>query len=170
MVKVILVDNDDNEIGTEEKLAAHTNPRLHRAFSIFTFNSRGEVLLQKRADSKYHCPGLWANTCCSHPSPGEDTIDSAHKRLMQEMGFDTELERKFVFIYRAEFENGLIEHEFDHVFFGRYDENPLVNSDEVSEFRWVSIEKLIDDIEKTPEIYTPWLRIIIKEHGHHFMS
>jgi len=156
---VILVDENDNMVGTAEKMDAHINPRLHRAFSIIIFNSKDEVLIQKRALDKYHTPGLWANTCCSHPRPGEELEAAAHRRLQEEMGFDTALARVFSFIYEAKFENGVTEKEYDHVLFGRWDGTPIKNPAEVADYKWIAKNALTEDIKKNPEIYTPWFRI-----------
>ena len=165
MIKeVILVDKNDEEIGIEEKVKAHQEGKLHRAFSIFIFNSKGQLLLQRREKTKYHCGGLWSNTCCSHPRPGETLKDATHRRLKEEMGFDCEIKKSFHFVYQVEFNNGLIENEYDHVFIGKFDGDPNPNPDEVDAWKWVSIDGLKEDIDKNPEQYTPWLKIIIKEH------
>jgi isopentenyl-diphosphate delta-isomerase len=158
----VLVDENDNEIGIEEKIKAHENGgKLHRAFSIFVFNSRGELLLQKRAETKYHAPGLWTNTCCSHPRPGESLEDAVHRRLKEEMGFDCELKRVFHVIYKADVGNGLTEWEFDHVFIGKFDGEPKPNPEEASDWKWVSLEEVERDVKEHPEKYTPWFRIIL---------
>ncbi len=163
MEQVILVDENDNQIGAEEKLKAHQNGgKLHRCFSILVFNSKGELLLQQRALSKYHCGGLWTNTCCSHPRPGEVTGEAAHRRLKEEFGFDTEFKELFTFIYRAGFDNGLTEWEFDHVFVGTYDGKPDPNPEEIGDYMWISPEELRKDVEENPEKYTPWFRIILE--------
>ena len=159
--RVILVDANDNEIGTEEKLLAHELGKLHRALSILIFNSQSKLLLQKRAECKYHCGGLWSNTCCSHPRPGESVEDAASRRLKEEMGMDCELKKKFSFRYRAEFENGLTEHEIDHVLIGRCDAEPILNPEEVGEYKWVDMEELNKDILQNSDDYTPWFRKII---------
>ena len=159
--KVILVDEQDNYLGFEEKIKAHQEGRLHRAFSIFIFNSKNELLLQKRSSNKYHTPGLWTNTCCSHPQPNRELIQEAQLRLRKEMGINCKLNEMFSFIYIAEFENGLIEHEFDHVFFGRYDEIPVPDSNEVSDWKWILLIELNNDIESYPKKYTPWLKICL---------
>ena len=164
MEEVILVDKDDNQIGTEEKIKAHIDAKLHRAFSILIFNNNKELLLQQRALSKYHCPGLWTNTCCSHPRPGEETEDAAYRRLVEEMGFKTGLQEIFSFIYEAKFDNNLTEHEVDHVFKGIYNTDPVINKEEVNDFKWIKLDDLIKDIEKQPENYTTWFRIIIKKY------
>jgi len=177
MEKLILVDENDRETGEEEKLKAHKDGKLHRAFSIFVFNSRGELLLQRRALGKYHSPGLWTNTCCSHPRPGESLMDAAHRRLAEEMGFDCPLKEAFSFIYRVEFENGLIEHEFDHVILGKCDAKPDPDPEEVEEWKWVSLSDVIEDVRKRPGRYTYWFRIAVErlakwleENGDNFLN
>lgn len=162
MEKIILVNGKDKEVGSMEKLKAHKNGgTLHRAFSIFVFNSRGEMLIQKRAAGKYHCAGLWTNTCCSHQNPGETLEEAAHRKLRQEMGFDTGLKEILKFTYRAEFDNGLTEHELDHVFVGRYDGKVSPNPREAEDYRWVDVKHLKEDIAQSPGKYTPWLRIVL---------
>jgi len=160
---VVLVDENDNEIGVEEKLKAHEEGKLHRAFSIFVFNSKNELLLQRRALNKYHSAGLWTNTCCSHPKPDEDILLSAHRRLKEEMGFDCELKEIFTFKYKALFANGLIEHEFDHVFIGHYEKNPNPDPDEVYSYEWVDLPTLSKKIKTNPEQYTEWLKICFEK-------
>ena len=160
-MKVVLVDEKDNEIGTEDKLAAHKEGELHRAFSIFVFNSKKELLLQKRSSEKYHSSELWSNTCCGHPGKGKDINNEARNRLNEEMGFDCHLEEKLSIIYKVKLENGLTEHEYDHVFFSKYDNNPKPNPNEVLEWKWMSLKELKLDIESNPSKYTAWLRIII---------
>jgi len=162
--QVILVNDNDEQIGTMPKLEAHEKAVLHRAFSVFIFNDKGELLLQQRAAAKYHSPMLWANTCCSHQRDGEGNIDAGKRRLMEEMGFVTELKEVFSFIYYAPFDNGLTEHEFDHVMVGSYDKNPDINRDEVEDFKWMALEAVKTDIEVQPEIYTAWFKIIFKEY------
>lgn len=161
MESVILVDYQDKELGTMEKLAAHQKGLLHRCFSILVFNSKNELLIHKRADGKYHCGGLWTNTCCSHQRPGESTLNAAHRRLKEEMGFDCDLVEKFNFIYKAKFDNGLTEHEFDHVLFGKYDGDVEPDATEVSDYAWLSLDDLRKKIKTHPESYTPWFRIIL---------
>jgi len=156
---VILVDEKDNQVGLMPKLDAHEKGILHRAFSIFIFNSDYKLLLQKRASSKYHSGGLWTNTCCSHPRDGEDTIDAANRRLYEEMGIKTSLRKVFDFIYRAELDNNLIENEFDHVFYGVYNEDPILNTDEADDFKWIDMETLKNDIDNNPGQYTVWFKI-----------
>jgi|SRR5690606_32595024 len=156
---VVLVDEDDKETGTMEKMEAHEKGALHRAFSIFIFNSKGELLLQQRALNKYHSPGLWTNTCCSHPRPGEAVEDAAHRRLAEEMGMECGLDYHFRFLYKASFDNGLIEHELDHVFFGTSDTLPVLNSEEVAGYRYIGMKLLEKELSESPENYSPWLRI-----------
>ena len=161
---VVLVDENNIEIGVEEKLKAHQDAKLHRAFSIFVFNSKGELLLQQRAKEKYHCSSLWTNTVCSHPKPNESLEKAVHRRLIEEMGFDCDLKGLFSFIYKAEFNNGLTEYEYDFVFVGRYDNEKIVpNSDEVMNYKWITLDNLKKDVEKNPEKYTPWIKIILEK-------
>jgi len=157
---VILVDENDNPLGFEEKLKAHQDGKMHRAFSIFIFNSTNQLLLQQRSTSKYHSGDLWTNTCCSHPRPDEQVVNAAHRRLKEEMGFDCELNEAFTFTYKVHFENGLIEHEYDHVLVGRYNQDPILNLEEAQDFRWVDLKVLENLIFKNPKIYTEWLKII----------
>ncbi len=157
--KVILVDKNDNQVGLMPKIEAHEKGVLHRAFSIFIFNSKYELLLQKRASSKYHSGGLWTNTCCSHPREGEDILDAANRRLNEEMGIKTSLRKVYDFIYKAELDNQLTEHEFDHVFYGVSDNNPILNKDEAEDFKWVDMETLNNDIIKNEDNYTVWFKI-----------
>jgi len=159
--RVILVDENNNEIGTEEKLAAHKAGKLHRAFSIFVFNPEGKLLLQKRAASKYHSGGLWTNACCSHPRPDEKLEEAIHRRLTEEMGFDCNLSHAFDFVYSADFSNGLKEHEFDHVFIGTYDGTIKPNPSEADSFKWIDPIKLKDDTKIHPEKYSEWFKISI---------
>lgn len=163
MEQVILVDENDNQIGVEEKLKVHEEGKLHRCFSIFVFNTKGELLLQRRALNKYHCGGLWANTCCSHPRPDEDLNDAVHRRMVEEMGFDCDLKEVFMFTYRAEFDNGLTEHEFDHVFMGVCDIEPKPNPEEVASYKYISVKDLLKEFEDNPNIYAVWLKIALKE-------
>ncbi|MDG1527627.1 MAG: isopentenyl-diphosphate Delta-isomerase [Polaribacter sp.] len=161
--QVILVDKNDNQIGLMPKMEAHEKALLHRAFSVFTFNEKGQLLLQQRASDKYHSPLLWTNTCCSHQRNGETSLEAGKRRLQEEMGFTCDLEEVFSFIYKAPFDNGLTEHELDHVMVGRYNENPIINKDEVESFKWMTLEEVKDDIENNPQIYTEWFKIIFKE-------
>ncbi|MEA3230070.1 MAG: isopentenyl-diphosphate Delta-isomerase [archaeon] len=158
---LILVDENDNELGFEEKMKAHENGgKLHRAFSIFVFDDDKKMILQKRADSKYHCGGLWTNTCCSHPAPGESLEDAVHRRLKEEMGFDCELKEIMSFTYKASFENGLTEWEFDHVFIGSYGRRIIPDPAEVGDIKAVSVNDLKRYIKDCPNIYTPWFKIV----------
>ncbi len=161
MVKphVILVDKNDHQIGVMEKLEAHEKGLLHRAFSVFIFNNQGQLMIHQRALSKYHSPGLWTNTCCSHQQIGETCIEAAQRRLNEEMGFDCEMEEIFQFIYRAEFSNGLVEHEYDHVFIGHYDEQPNINTDEVNAWKWICPKELDADLRANPNSYTEWFKL-----------
>ena len=159
VTEVILVDEQDVEIGTMEKMEAHKKALLHRAFSVFIFNRKGEMLLHQRASNKYHSPNLWTNACCSHPMPGEATIDAAHRRLQEEMGFDTPLEKLFHFTYKTSFENGLTEHEFDHVFVGTYDGPIEPNSGEVKDFCFMKTEAIVDSMLRHHHKYTSWFQI-----------
>lgn len=159
--KVILVDSKNNQIGLMPKMEAHIKGVLHRAFSIIIFNSKSEILLQKRASTKYHTPNLWSNTCCSHQRDGESNITAGRRRLIEEMGFVTELYEFDSFIYKVNFSSGLIEHEYDHIMLGLYDKDPLLNPLEVDDFRWISIDDLSSDIKNNPDIYTAWFKIII---------
>lgn len=161
---VVLVDREDNELGLMEKQQAHIAGLLHRAFSVFIFNSKGELMLQQRAASKYHSPTLWTNTCCSHPRENETYKDAANRRLMEEMGFESELSFKFHFIYKANLDNGLTEHELDHVFVGTFDGEPKLNSDEVMAYRWVEMDDLKKDMKKNPQNYTAWFKIIFDQY------
>tara|TARA_B000000609_G_C24008654_1_gene258895 strand:+ start:46 stop:564 length:519 start_codon:yes stop_codon:yes gene_type:complete len=159
MENVILVDEKDNQVGLMPKLEAHQKGLLHRAFSVFIFNSDYKLLLQKRASSKYHSGGLWTNTCCSHPRDGEDIIDAANRRLDEEMGIKTSLRKVFDFIYTAELDNNLIENEFDHVLYGVYDIDPILNKEEAEDFKWIDMETLKNDIENNTDQYTVWFKI-----------
>lgn len=161
MEKVILVNEKDEEIGAEEKLLAHQQGLLHRAFSIFLFNSAGEMLIHKRAEGKYHSAGLWTNACCSHPRPSEQTHDAAIRRLYEELGLKTELTYLFNFSYKSEFDNGLTEHELDHVFFGVSDNKPTPNKDEISDYKYVSPDQILLDIEAHPDQYSFWFKKIV---------
>ncbi len=162
MSDIALVDIHGNETGSMEKLAAHEQGMLHRAFSIFIFNELDELLLQQRAHSKYHSAGLWSNTCCSHPYPGEKILVAAHRRLQEEMGFDCDLNEIFSLTYKASVGNGLTEHEYDHVLVGHCTASPQVNPDEVQEWKWVSLASLSEEIQRFPDNYTHWLKLIIK--------
>ena len=156
---VVLVDEQDQQLGIMEKMAAHIVPRLHRAFSIFIFNSKGELLLQQRAMSKYHSPGLWTNTCCSHPYNGETLEQATARRLKEEMGLTCDMHEVFTFVYKAPVGLGLIEHEFDHVWFGQCDDIPVINTDEVAAFKYMSLNDIAEDLKAHPEQYTEWFKI-----------
>ena len=160
--KVVLVDKEDFQLGLMPKLEAHRKGVLHRAFSVFVFNSSKLLLMQKRSSLKYHSPGLWTNTCCSHQRDGESTVDAAKRRLNEEMGLNVDLKETFSFIYKANLENGLIEHEFDHVLVGFTDFNPDINTNEVEDWKWIDLSFLELDLDKNPNIYTEWFKIIFK--------
>ena len=161
--EIILVDENDNEIGTGEKFEVHKLGQLHRAFSIFIFNSKGELLIQKRAGSKYHSGGLWSNTCCSHPKPSESLEITAHRRLKEEMGIDCDLEEIYKFIYKTKFENGLTEHEYNHVLVGRSDDTPIVNPEEAEDWKWIDVCLLSGDVKSNPDKYTYWFKISLDD-------
>lgn len=163
MIEVILVDKNDVQIGTMEKMEAHKRGLLHRAFSIFIFNSNGEFLLQQRAPNKYHNGGLWTNTCCSHPLPGENVLKAAYRRLSEEMGFTTSLSPAFNFIYNATFDNGLIEHEFDHVFTGIYEGEIKVDKTEISDYCYKKLKDIDDSFQTHPQKYTEWFKIALPQ-------
>ena len=160
---VILVDEKDNQLGLMPKMEAHEKAELHRAFSVFIFNSKGELMLQQRAAHKYHSPLLWTNTCCSHQRNGETNIEAGERRLVEEMGFKANLKEIFSFIYKAPFDNGLTEHELDHVMVGYFDGLPEINPEEVASFKWMSLEAVKEDIKLRPNLYTAWFKIIFKE-------
>ena len=161
---VILVDVQDNQIGLMPKLEAHEKGVLHRAFSVFIFNNKGELMLQRRALSKYHSPGLWTNTCCSHQRDGESNILAAKRRLNEEMGFVAELIEKTSFVYKANFDNGLTEHELDHIIVGKYNHSPVINSSEVDSWKWMSMEDIRNNINDQPHNYTAWFKIIFEKY------
>ncbi|NJB82654.1 isopentenyl-diphosphate Delta-isomerase [Wenyingzhuangia aestuarii] len=163
MDQVILVNEQDEPIGTMEKIEAHEKALLHRAFSVFVFNDAGELMLQQRAADKYHSPLLWTNTCCSHQKVGETNIQAGKRRLQEEMGFTTELKDVCSFIYKAPFDNGLTEHEFDHVLTGIYNDEPNLNPDEAEAYKWISLEDVKKDMETNPEKYTAWFLIIFEK-------
>ena len=163
---VILVNEKDEQIGLMPKLEAHQKAVLHRAFSVFVLNSKNEIMLQQRAHQKYHSPLLWTNTCCSHQREGESNIQAGSRRLFEEMGFITELKELFHFIYKAPFDNGLTEHELDHVMIGYYNEAPLINPEEVENWKWMKIEDVKTDMELQPVLYTVWFKIIFDEFYH----
>ena len=165
--QVVLVDEKDNPIGLMPKMEAHERAVLHRAFSVFILNGKGELMLQQRANHKYHSPGLWTNTCCSHQRDGESNIDAGQRRLHEEMGFTTELTELTSFIYKASFDNGLTEHEFDHIMLGRYEDNPVINPDEVAAWKWKPLAEVKKDVEANPKNYTVWFVIIFAKFYDH---
>ena len=164
---VILVNEFDEQIGLMPKLEAHEKAVLHRAFSVFVINKDNEIMLQQRASHKYHSPLLWTNTCCSHQREGETNLQAGSRRLFEEMGFETELKELFHFIYKAPFDNGLTEHELDHVMIGYFDENPVINPLEVENWKWMKIEDIKADMALNPDIYTIWFKIIFDKFYHY---
>jgi len=168
--QVVLVNRNDEPVGTMEKMKAHEQAVLHRAFSIYIFNSKGEVLLHRRALEKYHSGGLWTNTCCSHPRPGEDIADAANRRLMEEMGMEASLTHLFHFVYKSPMENGLTEHELDHVFLGISDDAPNPVPEEVCEWKYVDPEVLIAAIDIAPEQYTSWFKLSLSRVLEHLQT
>ena len=168
--KVILVDKEDFQLGLMPKMEAHRKGVLHRAFSIFIFNKSNSLLLQKRSKLKYHSPGLWTNTCCSHQRDGESTIEAAKRRLNEEMGFNVDIKEIFSFIYKANLKNGLTEHEFDHVLVGHTDLNPKINIKEVEDWKWVDMSFLEQDLDRNPNIYTEWFKIIFKKVKRYILT
>lgn len=163
---VILVNQNDEQIGLMPKMEAHEKAVLHRAFSVFVLNDKNEIMLQQRAKHKYHSPLLWTNTCCSHQRDGETNLQAGNRRLNEEMGFETELKELFHFIYKAPFDNGLTEHELDHVMIGYYNEEPKINPEEVESWKWMGIEEVQNDMQLHPEVYTVWFKIIFEEFYH----
>ncbi|OIQ30716.1 MAG: isopentenyl-diphosphate delta-isomerase [Bacteroidetes bacterium MedPE-SWsnd-G2] len=162
--KVILVDETGKAIGLMPKMEAHEKALLHRAFSVFVFNKQNELMLQKRAAHKYHSPSLWTNTCCSHQRDGEGNVEAGRRRLQEEMGFVTDLEEVTSFMYKAPFDNGLTEHEFDHILVGKFNEEPNINPDEVEDWKWMSLEAVKADMAVNPEDYTAWFKIIFEKY------
>ena len=167
--EVVLVNSEDQEIGTMEKLEAHEKGLLHRAFSVFLFNDKGEMLIQKRADSKYHSAGLWSNSCCSHPAKNESVEDAAKRRLIEEVLIETEVKSVFKFEYRAELNRNLVEHELDHVLIGFCNSFDQINPKEVSEMKFLSVDEIQRDIAENPNKYSAWFNIIMKEHWDKFL-
>lgn len=167
---VILVNENNEQLGLMGKMEAHRKGVLHRAFSVFVFNKKGELLLQQRALDKYHSPGLWTNTCCSHQRDGESNIKAGKRRLEEEMGFSCALEEMFHFVYKASFDNGLTEHELDHVMVGHFDGDPKINTEEVAAFKWMSMQAVKSDMEKRPGLYTAWFKIIFKEYEQRLVA
>ena len=166
---VILVNTNDEQIGLMPKMEAHEKAVLHRAFSVFVLNEKNEIMLQQRASHKYHSPLLWTNTCCSHQRDGETNLQAGNRRLQEEMGFETELKELFHFIYKAPFDNGLTEHELDHVMIGYYNGEPKINPEEVENWKWMGIEEVQKDMQSHPEVYTVWFKIIFDEF-HHYLE
>ena len=160
---VILVDEQDNELGVMPKMEAHLKGVLHRAFSVFLFNDNGELLLQKRASSKYHSPSLWTNTCCSHPRKNETIIAAAQRRLQEEMGISADLSVQFSFKYKAELDQGLIEHELDHVLIGTFNGKPELNAEEAEDWKYISTAELTKEIQKHPNQFTEWFKICLEQ-------
>ena len=165
--KVVLVNEKDEKIGLMPKMEAHEKALLHRAFSVFVFNDKNELMIQQRALHKYHSPGLWTNTCCSHQRDGESNIDAGKRRLQEEMGFSTDLKETISFIYKAPFDNGLTEHEYDHMLLGKYNGEPNINPDEVAAWKWMSMEAVEKDMKDNPAIYTAWFKIIFDKFREH---
>lgn len=165
--EVILVNEKDEWLGLEEKMEAHKRGLLHRAFSVFVLNSNNEVLMQQRAAEKYHSGGLWSNTCCSHPRAGESTLQAAHRRLQEEMGFDCELEKIFTFRYKAEVDNMLIENEYDHIYIGYFDGMPALNEEEVAQYKFVALDELAEWVAREPEAFTVWFRMVLPKFVEH---
>jgi isopentenyl-diphosphate delta-isomerase len=164
---VILVDENDRQIGVMPKLEAHKKAVLHRAFSVFIFNDKNELMLQQRTLKKYHSPGLWTNTCCSHQREGESNIEAGKRRLQEEMGFVTDLRESISFIYKAPFDNGLTEHEYDHVLIGHYNDEPKIIEDEVANWKWIALDDVNTDLKTHPEHYTAWFKIIFDKFYNH---
>ena len=165
---VILVDENDRQTGTCEKLEAHQRGLMHRAFSIFLFNKNGDFLLQQRANEKYHTPGLWSNTCCSHPRPDEEMEEALERKLFQEMGIHSLVEKVFDFAYRADFENGLVENEVDHVYFGEYNDSPNPNPSEIQSWKYSSFEEIKEEIAKHEASFTPWFKLVFERVNEHY--
>jgi len=168
--EVILVDFNDNPVGTMPKMEAHEKAILHRAFSVFILNKEGQLMLQQRALHKYHSPGLWTNTCCSHQRMGETNLEAGARRLQEEMGFETPLEELFSFIYKAPFDNGLTEHELDHVLLGHHNAVPEINTDEVASWKWMDLDQVAKEIITMPDQYTVWFKIIFDRFYKHIKS
>ena len=168
--QVILVNEKDEQIGLMPKMEAHVKALLHRAFSVFVFNDQNELMIQQRAMGKYHSPGLWTNTCCSHQREGESNIEAGKRRLQEEMGFKTDLKDIISFIYKAPFDNGLTEHEFDHILVGYYNENPNLNPEEVHAYKWVTLDRLKEDMTRNPHLYTEWFKIIFDKYYKHIQQ
>ena len=168
--QVILVNEKDEQIGLMPKMEAHEKALLHRAFSVFVFNDQNQLMIQQRAMGKYHSPGLWTNTCCSHQREGESNIEAGRRRLREEMGFTTELKDTISFIYKAPFDNGLTEHEFDHILVGHYNGEPILNPEEAHAYKWIGLEELKKDMSKNPQTYTEWFKIIFDKYYKHIQQ
>ena len=168
--EVILVDVNDTPVGTMPKMEAHEKAILHRAFSVFILNKEGQLMLQQRALHKYHSPGLWTNTCCSHQRMGETNLEAGARRLQEEMGFETPLEELFSFIYKAPFDNGLTEHELDHVLLGHHNAVPEINIEEVASWKWMDLDQVAKEIITMPDQYTVWFKIIFDRFYKHIKS
>lgn len=168
--KVILVSPEDEVLGTMPKMEAHEKAVLHRAFSVFVLNQKGELMLQQRAADKYHSPLLWTNTCCSHQRLGESNVQAGKRRLQEEMGFETELQELFSFIYKAPFDNGLTEHELDHVLLGYFEDAPRINPEEVEAWKWMPLDAVAQDLEARPGHYTAWFRIVFRRFYDYIQS
>ena len=168
--EVILVDVNDTPVGTMPKMEAHEKAILHRAFSVFILNKEGQLMLQQRALHKYHSPGLWTNTCCSHQRMGETNLEAGARRLQEEMGFEAPLEELFSFIYKAPFDNGLTEHELDHVLLGHHNAVPEINTEEVASWKWMDLDQVAKEIITMPDQYTVWFKIIFDRFYKHIKS
>lgn len=168
--QVILVNEKDEQIGLMAKMEAHEKALLHRAFSVFVFNDQNQLMIQQRALGKYHSPGLWTNTCCSHQRERESNIEAGKRRLQEEMGFTTELKDTISFIYKAPFDNGLTEHEFDHILVGHYNGEPVLNPEEAHAYKWIGLEELKEDMKNNPEDYTEWFKIIFDKYYKHIQQ
>ncbi len=168
--QVILVNEKDEQLGLMPKQEAHIKGVLHRAFSVFIYNDKNELMLQQRALHKYHSPGLWTNTCCSHQRDGESSLDAGKRRLFEEMGFTTNLKETTSFIYKAPFDNGLTEHEFDHILVGTFTGTPQINPDEVVAWKWMDTETIKTDIQNNPQVYTAWFKIIFDKFYQHLTT
>ncbi len=165
--QVVLVNENDEKIGLMPKQEAHEKGVLHRAFSVFIFNAKNELMLQQRASHKYHSPGLWTNTCCSHQRDGESSLEAGKRRLFEEMGFFSDLKETTSFIYKAPFDNGLTEHELDHILIGNFEGLPSINQEEVASWKWMDLEEVKKDIQTNPKIYTEWFKIIFDKFYQH---
>ncbi|WKW47487.1 isopentenyl-diphosphate Delta-isomerase [Myroides sp. JBRI-B21084] len=168
--QVILVNHNDEPIGLMEKIEAHEKALLHRAFSVFVLNNKNQIMLQQRAAHKYHSPLLWTNTCCSHQRVGETNLQAGTRRLQEEMGFTTPLKEVFSFIYKAPFDNGLTEHEYDHVMIGYYNDEPIINKNEVENWKWMNAEDIKNDMQLNPQNYTAWFKIIFDKFYHYIQQ